>query len=98
MICYKCGSIDTEEDRVVTYIFGYGPHPFILQNAPLRICRVCGPTMLPKDFSEITQAVSEGTLEPVNTRKVAVFDLRNPLARTDGKGDRLKPMIPTARR
>ena len=77
MTCYKCRSVDTEEDRVVTYLFGYGPAPFILQNAPLRICRVCGPTMYPRDFSEIAEAVSEGRLEPVGTQDVAVFDFRN---------------------
>lgn len=80
MICYKCGSTDTEEERVVTYFFGHGSHPFILKNAPLTVCRVCGPTVLPKNFSAVAEAVAEGRLEPVNTKEVAVFDFRNPRA------------------
>lgn len=97
MACYNCGSINTEKPELVRYFQWAGKNPFFVDNVPATVCRVCGPTGYMGKVLSIIDRAEEGKIPPASTQMVRVFDLRNPLARNDGKGDRLKPMKPAIR-
>ena len=98
MACYNCGSIDTEEQKIIRYFRPARKNPFFVENVPATVCRVCGPSAYKGYVLSVIDRAEEGKVQPIATQKVRVFDLRNPQARNDGKGDRLKPLRPVTRR
>jgi RNA polymerase subunit RPABC4/transcription elongation factor Spt4 len=78
MACYNCRSIDTEKEEIIRYFSSSGFNPFFIENLPVDVCRVCGPTGFSSKTMEGMEKISQGKASPVGTQAVRVFDFNNP--------------------
>ena len=78
MLCIYCGGKDTVAERKVRFGICEVPKPFIIENLPVDVCRVCGPTGFSSKTMEGMEKISQGKASPVGTQAVRVFDFNNP--------------------
>lgn len=80
MACYNCRSSNTEELQNVRYFQWEGSKPFIVENVPAIVCRLCGPTGYSGSVLSVIERIRDGKGTPIGTQTVKVFDFNNPQA------------------
>ena len=83
MACYNCRSIDTEKEKIIRYFSSSGPNPFFIENLPVYVCRVCGPTGFSGKTMAGLEKIGQGKATPVGTQPVRVFDFNNPRSKQE---------------
>ena len=83
MECYNCKSINSEEHKLIRFFRWAGKNPFFVENVPATVCRVCGPTAYSGKVLSVIDRIEDGTVPPIASKTLRVFDFANPQALAD---------------
>ena len=83
MICYNCGSINTEEQKTIRFFQWSGKTPFFVENVPATVCRICGPTAYSGKVLAVIDRAEDEKVPPIGSQTIRVFDFANPQARPE---------------
>lgn len=76
MNCYYCKGVDTVEEQVVRLCEGEAPKPYIVENVPTFVCRLCGDKSYSGETLSVLEKVMKGDAVAVGTQVMPVFDFQ----------------------
>lgn len=77
MNCYYCQGIDTMEVQNTSFCAYDIPDPFVVENVPASVCRLCGEKSFPEEFVSALEKINTGDAQVTGFRAFRVFDFRN---------------------
>ena len=74
MNCYYCKGVNTIEELAVRLCACEGTHPYIVENVPTFVCRLCGEkSYLGETLTEL-EKITKGEVVAISVQVVQVFD------------------------
>ena len=74
MNCYYCKGIDTVEEKLTRFCAYDVPDPFLMENVPASVCRLCGDKSYSGDVVTALEKIKNREVKPSNSQFFRVFD------------------------
>ena len=74
MNCFYCKGVDTVEERPVRFCAGESPQPFVVENVPAYVCRLCGDKSFSAETVTALEKIKNGEARPSRHEILQVFN------------------------
>ena len=78
MRCPYCDGDDTIEEQLTRFCACDAPEPFIVDNLPARVCRLCGDKSFSDKAISALEAIRDGQAGPSSIQSIRIFDFNHP--------------------
>ena len=76
MNCYYCKGVGTIEERLTRFCAYDIPDPFLMENVPASVCRLCGDKSYSGDVVTALEKIKNREVKASKSRNFRVFDYR----------------------
>lgn len=76
MNCYYCKGIDTMEQQNTRFCAYDIPNPFLMENVPALVCRLCGEKSYSGEVVSALEKIKNGEAKASNWQTFQVFDFK----------------------
>ena len=77
MNCFYCHGVETIEETTTRFCACDIPNPFIVENVPASVCRLCGDKSYSGEAVDALEKIKNGGCQPAGSRTVQVYDFEN---------------------
>ena len=77
MNCFYCHGVDTVENGKTHHCACDIDTPFIVENVPASVCRLCGDAAFSGETVNALEKIRNGECQPTGSRTVRVYDFEN---------------------
>ena len=95
MNCFYCHGVDTVENGTTHHCACDIDTPFIVENVPASVCRLCGDAAFSGETVDALEKIRNGECQPSGSRTVQVYDFEN-LSRGLDKETQPDSLLPPA--
>ena len=96
MNCYYCKGVDTLEERNTRLCVYDIPEPFVVEQVPARVCRLCGDKSFTGNVVEALEKIRTGEAQADGFQSFRVFDfkhlVKNEQSEKDSEADLTAPL------
>ena len=85
MNCFYCNGVDTVEKGKTHYSACDLPNPFIVENVPASVCRLCGDESFSGETVDALEKIKNGECWSTSVQFVKVFDFENLIERPNNE-------------
>jgi hypothetical protein len=77
MNCFYCKGVETIEEGTARFCACDASTPFIVENVPASVCRLCGDKSYSGEAVDALEKIKNGECQPAGSRTVQVYDFEN---------------------
>jgi hypothetical protein len=78
MNCFYCKGVDTVEEQPTRFCACESPQPFVVENVPAAVCRLCGDRAFSAETVAALEKIKNGEAQARGYQVIQIFDFEQP--------------------
>ena len=78
MNCFYCKGVDTVEEQPTRFCACESPQPFVVENVPAAVCRLCGDKSFSAETVAVLEKIKNGEAQARGYQVIQIFDFEQP--------------------